>query len=56
MVPHLSICYFLKCYQTEASSHKISGLDEKTFRKWSWKYVVLISCLNVVWLAFVWLH
>ena len=34
---------FLKQYNTEEVNHAISGLDEKTFRKWQWVYVHLIG-------------
>ena len=39
---------FLKVYRSEATNWTISKADEKTFRKWSWRFVELISNLNVV--------
>ena len=39
---------FLKFYGSEATNRAISKADEKTFRKWSSRFVELISNLNVV--------
>lgn len=39
---------FLKVYATEHVSAIISGVDEKTFRKWSWEFAALVSALKVV--------
>ncbi len=30
---------FLRQYNVESVNHAITGLDEKTFRKWSWIYI-----------------
>jgi hypothetical protein len=34
---------FLKRYQTESIDRTITGLDEKTIRKWRWIYVDLLA-------------
>lgn len=39
---------FLRVYATESVNHAMTGLDEKTFRKWSWEYVNLLSTMTVV--------
>lgn len=39
---------FLKVYATENVNSTLTGADEKTFRKWSWTFVHLISNLNSV--------
>jgi hypothetical protein len=39
---------FLKCYSTEAQLSALYGIDEKTYRKWVWLCVELISLLDVV--------
>ncbi len=40
---------FLRQYSVEAVNHAITGLDEKTFRHWCWKYVQLMAFeLNLV--------
>ena len=40
--------FFLKQYSSSEINSGISGSDEKTFRKWSWCFVKLISELNLV--------
>ena len=39
---------FLKNYSTEHVNSVIAGVDEKTFRKWCWAFVKLISNLGIV--------
>jgi hypothetical protein len=39
---------FLKCYAIEHLNRTITGVDEKSFRKWSWIYVNLLARINVV--------
>lgn len=39
---------FLKVYATEPVNRQLTGADEKTFRKWSWKFVQLVSDLEIV--------
>ena len=39
---------FLKCYSTETQLSALYGIDEKTYRKWVWLCVELISLLDVV--------
>ena len=39
---------FLKSYSTEHVNSVIAGVDEKTFRKWSWTFVGLLSDLKIV--------
>lgn len=39
---------FLKVYSTEHLNCSITGCDEKTFRKWCWKFVILLSDLKSV--------
>ena len=40
---------FLKRYETESITRTLTGLDEKTNRKWKWIYVDLLAKnLNVV--------
>ena len=43
---------FLKCYATEPVNHVITGADEKTFRSWVWRYVNVLSKLNVICLLY----
>ena len=33
----------LKMYETEHIYHALTGVDEKTFRKWAWIYVEIIA-------------
>ena len=40
--------FFLKCYATEHVNATVAGTDEKTFRKWAWTFVGLISNLRIV--------
>jgi hypothetical protein len=40
--------FFLKRYNTEAVNRKVCGSDEKSFRKWTWIFIDLISDLEVV--------
>ena len=49
-IPHhlLWALLFLKTYATEHVNATIAQVDEKTFRKWSWKFVVLLSELQIV--------
>ncbi len=35
--------FFLRNYQTEMCNHTFSGLDPKTFRKWSFHWIELIA-------------
>lgn len=39
---------FLKVYRSEHVHATITGVDEKTFRKWSWAYINLFSLLQMV--------
>lgn len=39
---------FLKVYKTEEVHAALTGVDMKTFRKWSWIFIDLISNLDVV--------
>lgn len=39
---------FLKQYNKEHVNAAIVGVDEKTFRKWSWTFIYLLAELNVV--------
>ena len=39
---------FLKVYASEAVHAALAGVDEKTFRKWSWFWVKVISELDIV--------
>ncbi len=52
MIYNHGICYglyvFLKVYATEHVNAAIVSADEKTFRKWSWRFVKLIKDLKVV--------
>lgn len=43
---------FLKNYHKEHVSAAIVGVDEKTLRLWVWRFVELLSELNVVGLLF----
>lgn len=46
---HLLWCLsFLKEYSTEHNRRSIFKADEKTMREWTWKFVKLLSDLNVV--------
>lgn len=48
-IKHLLWCLlFLKCYNIENVNAAIIGVDEKTFRLWTWYFVEMISELNVV--------
>ncbi|KAG9414463.1 hypothetical protein AC1031_013822 [Aphanomyces cochlioides] len=45
--PHLLwALMFLKTYATEGEYHALTGADEKTFRKWCWIWVNIISDLD----------
>jgi hypothetical protein len=37
---------FLKCYNTTTRNAAIAGVDEKTFRNWSWIFVEAIANLD----------
>ena len=39
---------FLKIYGTEDVLSSLAGVDRKTFRKWAWEFIHIISCLNIV--------
>jgi hypothetical protein len=39
---------FFKVYGNEHTHHAIVGVDEKTFRKWSWTYIYLLADLPTV--------
>lgn len=39
---------FLKSYHKEHVNSTLTGVDEKTFREWVWKFVALLSQLQVV--------
>lgn len=39
---------FLKQYSDEHARRSTVGADEKTMRKWTWKFVELLSQMNVV--------
>lgn len=39
---------FLKVYATEHVHAALAGVDEKTFRKWQWKFVKLLASLKLV--------
>jgi hypothetical protein len=41
---------FLKSYKTEAEQAALFGVDEKTYRKWVWLCIELISLLDVYWM------
>lgn len=43
--PYYMLCalLFLKQYNTEEVNRGLTGLDEKTIRKWQWIYVALIA-------------
>lgn len=46
---HLLWCLlFLKAYNKEHVNSTLAGADEKTFREWTWKFVDLLSRLDVV--------
>lgn len=46
---HLLWClYFLKQYDSEHNNRAIFRADEKTFRKWVWCFVKLLSDMEVV--------
>jgi hypothetical protein len=46
---HLLWClHFLKCYKSERVNAATMKVDEQTFRNWVWKFVDLLSDLNVV--------
>ena len=45
---------FLKIYGTEHTHAAIAHVDEKTFRKWSWAILELISNLSVASLVMPW--
>ena len=44
----LWILLFLKTYGTEHVNSAIAGVDEKTFRKCTWKFIEVISDMPVV--------
>lgn len=49
MPKHLLWCLmFLKRYQIERANAALVNVDEKTFRKWTWTFIHLISNLDVV--------
>lgn len=39
---------FLKVYATEHCNRALTGVDEKTFRLWSWRFVYLLASINIV--------
>ena len=39
---------FLRVYSNEHTNRALTGVDEKTFRTWAWRFVCAISKLNVV--------
>jgi hypothetical protein len=39
---------FLKRYNTESVNRKICGCDEKSYRKWIWVFIDIMSELDVV--------
>lgn len=46
---HLLWCLlFLKAYNTEHINASIVNVDEKTFRLWVWRFIELLSKINVV--------
>ena len=38
--------HFLKSYSTETQLASLFGVDEKTYRKWAWFYVISIRKLS----------
>lgn len=51
---HLLWCLsFLKEYSNEHYRRSVFGADEKTMREWIWKFVKLLSNMNVVSLTFL---
>jgi hypothetical protein len=56
----LWVLYFLKVYTTENHNASVAGVDEKTFRKWTWIVVYAIAAIpdlvrNTFLLHFSWL-
>lgn len=48
-IKHLLWClFFLKRYNTENVNAAIIGVDEKTFRLWTWYFIEKIAELDVV--------
>ncbi len=46
---HLLWCmHFLKSYSKEHVNAAFADVDEKTFRLWTWRFIELLSKLNVV--------
>lgn len=46
---HLLWClFFLKTYNLESVNSAVVGVDEKTFREWTWKFIKLLASLQVV--------
>ena len=39
---------FLKLYASESIHASLAGVDEKTFRKWSWVWIKTIATLEIV--------
>lgn len=39
---------FLKCYNIGSVNASLVNVDEKTFRKWSWCFIELLSQLDLV--------
>ena len=39
---------FLKVYASEHINSMIAEVDEKTFRKWTWKFIRLLADLSAV--------
>ena len=44
---------FRKVYATEGINSSIAGVDEKTFRKWTWVFIDILSRMNVVSYLFI---
>lgn len=40
--------FFLKIYSTEAHNASVANCDEKTYRKWAWKFIYAIADLDLV--------
>ena len=44
----LWVLFFLKNYDVEHVNAAVANVDEKTFRRWFWQFVMLLSELNMV--------
>lgn len=56
-IKHLLWCLlFLKRYNTEHINATIVGVDEKTFRLWSWHFIEMLSNLDVVYSVLIFFY